>query len=169
MASLRITTILLLLLLISFSTVAYVSGDNDDTKTVYQVLQGYDFPVGIIPKGATGYKLDNSTGKFSLYLNGSCSFSIDSYKLKYMSTITGVIKKDKLSSLSGIKVKVLILWLSISEVIRDDDELDFSVGIASADFPVNNFEESPTCGCGFDCVNANEKKLINRNGFVSSS
>ncbi|KAH7578323.1 hypothetical protein ACOSP7_000444 [Xanthoceras sorbifolium] len=161
---LRIT----ILVLISFAVAAYVSGGEDDTKAVYQVLQEYDFPVGIIPKGATGYKLDNTTGKFSLYLNGTCKFSIDSYELEYKSTITGVIRKDKLSSLSGIKVKVILLWLGISEVIRDDDELEFSVGIASANFPVNNFDESPTCGCGFDCVNANEKK-VNLNRFVSSS
>jgi hypothetical protein len=38
-----------------------------------------------------------------------------------------VIAKDKLSKLSGIQVKELILWLSIAEVIRDVDELEFSV------------------------------------------
>jgi hypothetical protein len=43
-------------------------------------------------------------------------------------------------------VKELILWLSIAEVIRDVDELEFSVGIASADFPVRNFDECPACG-----------------------
>lgn len=32
---------------------------------------------------------------------------------------------------------------------RDDEELEFSVGIASA---VINFVESPTCGYGLDCV-----------------
>jgi hypothetical protein len=57
-----------------------------------------------------------------------------------------VIAKDKLSKLSGIQVKELILWLSIAEVIRDVDELEFSVGIASADFPVRNFDECPACG-----------------------
>lgn len=105
-----------------------------------------------------------------MYLNGTCTFSIDSYELKYKSTITGVISKDKISSLSGIKVKVLILWLNIVTVTRDGDELDFSVGIASADFPVSNFLESPTCGCGFDCVNGiNIARNGKSNRFVSSA
>lgn len=152
--------------LISFST---PSAADNDTLTAYEVLEEYDFPVGILPKGVLGYELDNSTGKFSAYLNGSCAFSIDSYELKYKSTITGVIAKDKISSLSGIKVKVLFLWLSIVKVTRVDDELEFSVGIASADFEVINFEESPTCGCGFDCVSSVKGRKIKPSNLVSSS
>ncbi|XP_041020192.1 uncharacterized protein At5g01610-like [Juglans microcarpa x Juglans regia] len=149
-----ITTILclILLFLLSFAT----PSPSHDSITAYEVLEEYDFPVGILPKGVLGYELDSSTGKFSVYLNGSCTFSIDSYELKYKSTVTGVIAKDKISSLSGIKVKVLFLWLSIVSVTREDDELAFSVGIASADFPVSNFTESPTCGCGFDCATSGE-------------
>lgn len=142
--------LLLLLLLLTSSTVPYASSANS-TLTAYEVLEEYDFPIGLLPKGVLGYKLNSSTGKFSVYLNGTCTYTVDSYKLKYSSTITGVISKDKLKSLSGIKVKVLFFWLSITEVIRDGDELEFSVGIASADFPVSNFDECPTCGCGFDC------------------
>ncbi|KAG2693402.1 hypothetical protein I3843_08G091500 [Carya illinoinensis] len=148
-----ITTILCLIL---FFLLSSATPSPSDSLTAYQVLEEYDFPVGILPKGVLGYELDTSTGKFSVYLNGSCTFSIDSYELKYKSTVTGVIAKDKISSLSGIKVKVLFLWLSIVSVTRDDDELAFSVGIASADFPVSNFSESATCGCGFDCVMSGE-------------
>ncbi|XVF32794.1 hypothetical protein REPUB_Repub17cG0113400 [Reevesia pubescens] len=151
---------LILLFLISFSS-------GNDSLTAYEVLQQYDLPIGLLPKGVLSYELDSSTGEFSVYLNGSCTFSIDSYELKYKSTITGVISKDKLTSLSGIKVKILFLWLNIISVIRDDDELEFSVGIASADFSVDNFSECPTCGCGFDCDTVNGRK-INSNYLVSS-
>ncbi|EEF39288.1 conserved hypothetical protein [Ricinus communis] len=137
-------------------------------STVYEVLQDYDFPIGLLPKGVTSYELNTSTGKFSLRLNETCTFKIESYVLKYKSKITGVIEKDKLSSLSGIQVKVLLFWLSITEVIRNDDELEFSVGIASANFPIGNFDECPTCGCGFDCDDVNSREIkINR--LVSSS
>ncbi|KAJ6680141.1 DUF538 FAMILY PROTEIN [Salix purpurea] len=136
-------------LALALSTSSLVNAD--DTPTVYEVLEEYDLPIGLLPAGVTSYELDNSTGKFTVHLNGSCSFKIDSYELKYKSTVKGVISKDKLSKLSGIKVKVLFLWLSIVKVTRDEDELEFSVGIASANFPVSNFDECPTCGCGFDC------------------
>uniref|UniRef100_A0A5B6YJK2 DUF538 domain-containing protein n=1 Tax=Davidia involucrata TaxID=16924 RepID=A0A5B6YJK2_DAVIN len=157
--------------LISLTVFPTSSAVGDDTLTAYEVLEEYDFPVGLLPKGVTGYELNTTTGKFSVYLNETCSYSIDDYKLKYKSTITGVISKDKLKSLKGVSVKVLLFWLSISEVIRDDDELEFSVGVASADFSVSNFDESPQCGCGFDCVNGGRRRNVkfNWNPFVSSS
>ncbi|KAK6124447.1 hypothetical protein DH2020_041810 [Rehmannia glutinosa] len=83
------------------------------------------------------------------------SFTIDGYDLKYKSTITGTISTDRIKNLKGIQVKILFFWVNIIEVTKDDDddELEFSVGIASANFPVDSFYESPQCGCGFDCVN----------------
>lgn len=120
--------------------------------TAYEVLAGYDFPSGILPQGITGYELDESTGKFRAFLNGSCSFSLEgSYQLSYKSTISGVISRDKLTELNGVTVKVLFFWLNIVEVVRNGDDLDFSVGIASASFPLDNFFVSPRCGCGLDC------------------
>ena len=157
---------LVLLLLVSLSIPS--SASDQKKLTAYQVLQQYDFPVGLLPNGVTGYELDAATGRFKAYLNGSCPFTIDSYQLKYKSTITGVITKGKLSDLSGIQVKVLIFWFNIVTVTRSADELNFSVGIASANFAVRNFYESPTCGCGFDCLSEKVGKA-KFSGSVSSS
>ncbi|KAK4441786.1 hypothetical protein Salat_0513500 [Sesamum alatum] len=141
-------------------------------RTAYEFLQSYGFPMGILPKGVTHYDLDASSGKFNAYLNGSCSFSLEgSYKLKYRSRIGGYIKKDKLTKLSGVRVKVLLLWLNIVEVRRHGEKLEFSVGMASAEFPINNFDVSPQCGCGVDCKNVEEKMnrgSLRTNPFVSS-
>lgn len=145
----------ILFFLISSSVTTQSPASPDDKLTAYEVLESCDFPVGLLPKGVVDYELDSSTGEFTVQLNETCTFSIESYELKYKSTITGVISKDKVTNLSGIRVKVLILWLNVVEVTRDGDDLDFSVGIASASFPVSNFVESPTCGCGFDCDTAN--------------
>lgn len=128
--------------------------------------------MGLLPKGVKGYDLDKTTGKFNLYLNGSCSFSLEgSYQIKYKSTISGHIEQDKLTNLSGISVKVLFLWLNIVEVDKNEDELAFSVGIASANFPIDNFYICPQCGCGLDCNSVGNKGLflrkIRRNPFVS--
>ncbi|KAA8549147.1 hypothetical protein F0562_000831 [Nyssa sinensis] len=106
--------------------VALASCQSTDEVTI--------FSISLLSACVIDYELDTSTGKFSVYLNETCTYSVDDYELKYKSTITGVISKDKLKSLNGVTVKVLFFWLSITEVIRDNDELEFSVGIASADF-----------------------------------
>ncbi|KAL6208205.1 hypothetical protein ACLB2K_019156 [Fragaria x ananassa] len=156
-----------LLLLSPFS----LSDADDDTRSAYDVIQDFNFPMGILPKGVTGYDLDRSNGKFAAYFDGACSFSLEgSYQLKYKSTITGTISNNRLKDLTGVSVKVLFLWLNIVEVSRSGDDLDFSVGIASASFPIDNFYECPQCGCGLNCSPAppQVRKIKMKKSLVSS-
>ncbi|KAM6540929.1 hypothetical protein CsatB_005376 [Cannabis sativa] len=144
------------------------SPDVEDKRSAYEVLQDFDLPMGILPKGVNSYELDRSNGRFYAHFNGSCSFSLEgSYQLKYKSTISGYISKDKLTKLTGVSVKVLFLWLNIVEVVRDGNDLEFSVGLASASFSIDNFFECPQCGCGLNCNNGQVRKL-KFNPFVSS-
>ncbi|CAI9767833.1 unnamed protein product [Fraxinus pennsylvanica] len=165
---------ILCILFISLSLfTASLASTSDSSPTVYELLEKYDFPVGLLPKGVTGYELNSTTGKFTVYLNKTCSFTIDGYNLKYKTEISGTISTDKIKDLKGIQVKVLFFWINIVEVTKDGDELELSVGIASADFTVDNFYESPECGCGFDCNNGIGGKAgkfrFNSKPFVSDS
>ncbi|KAK9146964.1 hypothetical protein Sjap_006867 [Stephania japonica] len=90
-----------------------------DALTAYDVLKSYDFPVGLLPKGVTGYEIDRANGAFKAHLNGSCSFTISGYELKYRDTITGRISRDRLSDLKGVSVKILFFWVNIIEVTRN--------------------------------------------------
>lgn len=171
MASPPVTSVLLLpfflfffFFLINISTTA-----SDEVLTAYQALEQYEFPVGILPKGVLSYELDRATGKFTAHFNATCSFSLDgSYQLRYRPTVAGVISTGRIRNLSGVSVKVLFFWLNIVEVTRvGDDSLDFSVGIASASFPLDSFAESPQCGCGFDCVDDDDD--VRRRPFLVSS
>ncbi|KAL1550257.1 hypothetical protein AAHA92_18246 [Salvia divinorum] len=121
-----------LLLILSLLSAAAAA----NPPSAYELLQSYGFPAGLLPQGVTSYKLDTATGKFSVSIGGSCSYSVSGYDLNYKSTITGIIAKNKITDLNGIQL---------------------SVGIASASFPVDNFFECPQCGCGFDCVNSERK------------
>ncbi|XP_022757953.1 uncharacterized protein LOC111305054 [Durio zibethinus] len=147
----------ILLILISLPA---LFASADEKLSAYQVLQKYNFPSGILPQGVVGYELNRDTGEFSAYLSGTCNFAIDSYELSYKSTIQGVISPGRITKLKGVSVKVLFFWVNIVEVIHDGDKMEFSVGIASANFPTDNFFESPQCGCGFNCNHLN--------AFVSS-
>ncbi|XP_008784759.2 uncharacterized protein At5g01610-like [Phoenix dactylifera] len=155
---LRFSVLLLLSLSLASSSSAVTSSTSDDTKpSAYEVLESYNFPIGLLPKGCSGYDLDPDTGDFSAYFNNTCSFSLEgSYQLRYQPTISGHISAGRLSDLRGVSVKILLFWINIIEVSLHNDELEFSVGIASADFPIDNFFECPQCGCGLDCVTAND-------------
>ncbi|KAI4329774.1 hypothetical protein MLD38_028122 [Melastoma candidum] len=73
------------------------------SATTYEVLESYNFPEGILPKGVTGHDQDPSTGKFSLYLNSSCSLSLEgSYQLRYKPLVPGVVSRDRLTGLGGV-------------------------------------------------------------------
>ncbi|XP_010422604.1 PREDICTED: uncharacterized protein LOC104707865 [Camelina sativa] len=124
---------------------------SEQKLTAYNAVRRYNLPPGILPKGVVDYELNTKTGDFKVYFNDSCEFTIQSYQLKYKSTISGVISPGHVKNLNGVSVKVLLFWVNIAEVSLDGADLDFSVGIASASFPAADFEESPQCGCGFDC------------------
>ncbi|KAJ6812637.1 uncharacterized protein M6B38_148680 [Iris pallida] len=125
----------------------------------YEVLKSYNLPVGLLPKGAVGYDLDADTGEFAVRFNSTCSFSLQgSYQIRYQPTVTGRISDGRLRDLKGVSVKILFVWVNIVEVDRNGDQLEFSVGIASADFPVENFDECPQCGCGMDCGDASKEE-----------
>ncbi|XVF80600.1 hypothetical protein PTKIN_Ptkin15bG0086800 [Pterospermum kingtungense] len=141
----------IVLILITLSVLATSLASADDKLSAYQVVQQYDFPPGILPQGVVGYELNRGTGEFSAYLNGNCKFDIESYPLSYKSTIQGVISPGRITNLKGVSVKVLFFWLNIVQVIHDGNKMEFSVGIASANFPIDNFFDSPQCGCGFNC------------------
>ncbi|EOA22065.1 hypothetical protein CARUB_v10002605mg [Capsella rubella] len=132
-----------------FLTVSYAVSDHK--LTAYDAVKRYSLPPGILPKGVVNYELNTKTGDFKVYFNDTCEFTIQSYQLKYKSTISGVISPGHVKNLNGVSVKILFFWVNIAEVYLDGADLDFSVGIASASFPAADFEESPQCGCGFDC------------------
>ncbi|CAN7038640.1 unnamed protein product [Brassica oleracea var. botrytis] len=139
---------ILVLSLFLFATSLYISGTN---LTAYDVVQKYKLPRGILPEGVIDYDLNPKTGFFKVYLNNTCRFPIEVYKVKYQPIVSGFIKNGRVSRLKGVSVKVLYFWLSIGEVTSDGQELELSVGAASEEFSAHQFARSPQCGCGFYC------------------
>ncbi|CAJ1877266.1 unnamed protein product [Sphenostylis stenocarpa] len=146
---------------------AYAYVTVSEELSAYEVLEKYDLPVGLLPQGVTEYELNQKNGHFTAYLEETCYFSVQSYELKYKSTIKGVISKGKLSKLKGVSVKIEVLWIPITQVTRDGDDLKFSAGVASAGFSTDSFSESPQCGCGFVCDDFNLNGNISLPAFSS--
>eukprot|EP00250_Pteridium_aquilinum_P003746 c14045_g1_i1 orf=83-553(+) len=141
---------LLLSLLLSLCLIAPThSTALSNTTTAYDILEENGFPAGLLPSTVSGYDLAND-GTFGLYLDAACTVKIPNlYPIKYKATITGTITTGKISSLSGITVKVLFIWWSISSITVSSENLVFKVGPATASYAITNFSENPECESSF--------------------
>ncbi|PAN41814.1 hypothetical protein PAHAL_8G071400 [Panicum hallii] len=112
--------------------------------TAYEMLERYNFTEGILPEGVTGYVL-RPDDSFEVYLPGDCSFRAGSMHIRYSSRVAGSIQPMSITGVEGVKVKVLLAWVGVTEVDRDGDQLRFSAGPVSKSFPVDTFAHSPQC------------------------
>ncbi|XP_071713991.1 uncharacterized protein At5g01610-like [Rutidosis leptorrhynchoides] len=120
--------------------------NGDDMPSAYQVLQSYNLPIGLLPKGALGYNLDPNSGRFAVNLSSNCDVHVGDYKIKYDPIITGVISKNNLRRLGGVKVKIALFWIDIENVNRNQDHLAFKMGnVANKEFPTSDFKSCPKC------------------------
>ncbi|KAF8730744.1 hypothetical protein HU200_016606 [Digitaria exilis] len=120
------------------------SPEPEPEPTAYQMLERYNLTQGILPEGVTGYVL-RPDGSFEVYLPGDCSFRAGSIQVRYSSRIAGSIRPESITGVEGVKVKLLLAWVQVTQVDRDGDQLRFSAGPISKSFPVETFAHSPQC------------------------
>ncbi|CAL4903807.1 unnamed protein product [Urochloa decumbens] len=146
--------LLLLLLLAATATAASSAASGNGTSsspTVYEMLEKYNFPRGILPAGVTGYVL-RPDGTFEVYFPRACEFLLARrWLVRYDARVSGSVAAGSLTALQGISVKVVFLWLGVGEVDRAGDKLSFYIGPVSTSFPLGDFAESPRCR-GYDDV-----------------
>ncbi|KAJ0982752.1 hypothetical protein J5N97_011007 [Dioscorea zingiberensis] len=128
------SVLLLLLLLLA----------NSSASTVHEILSKYGLPQGLLPDTVEHYSL-SSNGDFVVELRDPCyvHFSTLAY---YEKTIKGNLEYGRISGLSGIQVKKLFIWVSVTEIVAhpNDGTVEFEVGFLSQSLPVSEFEAIPT-------------------------
>lgn len=143
------TTLALLILLIPIS--AQISDPNpkptQSLSAAHTELTNYGFPVGLLPSSVHGYSINKTSGDFSVELGGDCKITLppDNYLATYSRTVRGKIVSGKIAELDGIRVRALFRWWSITGIRSTGEDLVFEVGMVSAKYPSNNFDESPDC------------------------
>ncbi|KAK1409875.1 hypothetical protein QVD17_36404 [Tagetes erecta] len=137
------TLILLTLLTVITST----SSLSDDPPTVYDMLQKYGLPIGLLPDSVKSYSLSPDDGTFVVELDKPCYIQFD-YLVYYDTKITGKVNVGSITDLDGIQVKKLFFWFDVDEIRVDlptSDNIYFTVGILNKKLDINQFETIHSC------------------------
>ncbi|CAH9101093.1 unnamed protein product [Cuscuta epithymum] len=99
-------------------------------KPLPELLKEYDLPIGIFPRDATNYELNEETGKLTVYIPSVCELCYkDSSVLRFNTTVNGRLEKGKLSDIEGIKTK-FVIWVKVSAISSENSsKVLFSVGM----------------------------------------
>ncbi|XVE54309.1 hypothetical protein DITRI_Ditri03aG0070500 [Diplodiscus trichospermus] len=144
---------LLLLFFLPFSSQTRTSknqGPKPPLTQAHTELISYGFPIGLLPASVQKYTLNQTSRNFAVDLGGTCKITLppDNYLATYSKRITGKIEQGKIAELDGIRVRAMFRWWSITGIRSSGDNLVFEVGMVTAKYPANNFDESPFCEGG---------------------
>lgn len=99
-------------------------------KPLTELLKEHDLAVGIFPRDATNYELNEETGKLTVFIPSICEVDYrDSSVLRFSTVVTGYLEKGKLSAIEGMKTKVMSIWVKVTCITSDGGKLHFTAGV----------------------------------------
>ncbi|GAB2234238.1 hypothetical protein Droror1_Dr00003482 [Drosera rotundifolia] len=85
-------------------------------KSLPDLLREYNIPPGLFPKNITCYEFDESKAKLVVYFPQACEVTFkDSSVMRYATRVKGTLIRGKLTSIEGMKTKVLV-WVKVTSV-----------------------------------------------------
>nr|GEV34161.1 uncharacterized protein [Tanacetum cinerariifolium] len=120
---------------------------HGNTPTVYDILEQYSLPIGLLPNSVKSYTFSPDDGSFTVELEQPCYIQFD-YLVYYATKITGKLNVGSITELSGIQVKRFLFWFNVDEIKVDlptSDSIYFSVGIINKKLDIDQFESVRSC------------------------
>ncbi|KAI3706335.1 hypothetical protein L6452_23992 [Arctium lappa] len=108
-------SLLILTLLAVISSTPLISANP---PTIYEALEQFGLPVGLLPDSVTSYTYDPTDGSFVVELKKPCYIKFD-YLVYFKTKITGKINYGVLSEIKGLQAQVFLFWLNIDEIRVD--------------------------------------------------
>ncbi|KAF9688619.1 hypothetical protein SADUNF_Sadunf01G0007100 [Salix dunnii] len=122
---------------------------QDPPLTVFEILQKYGLPGGLLPNTVKSYSLSDD-GSFTVYLEKECHVEFD-YLVNYEKIITGKLGYGSITNLKGIQVQKFFLWLDVDEIKVDlppSDSIYFQVGWINKKLDADQFKTVHSCRAG---------------------
>lgn len=114
--------------------------------SIYDVLKEHGLPMGLLPKGVTEFKVDE-TGRFEVHLDRACNAKYES-ELHYDMNVTGNLSYGQIGALSGISAQELFLWFPVKGIrvdVPSSGLIYFDVGVVFKQFSLSLFETPREC------------------------
>ncbi|CAF2142379.1 hypothetical protein BRARA_B02882 [Brassica rapa] len=117
-------------------------------QKAHEILSNMNLPKGLLPLDTmTEIGFNKSTGYFWIKMKNKVQHKFKSIgkNVSYDSEVTAFVENRRMRSLTGVKSKELLIWVTISEIFVDDQDptkITFAgpSGL-SRSFPVSAFEE----------------------------
>ncbi|KAF6141013.1 hypothetical protein GIB67_028859 [Kingdonia uniflora] len=139
--------------LLFFTTVVISASAKDvavvaeqQSATIYQILQSHGLPMGLLPKGIKEFSLDDN-GRFEVHLSQACDAKFENI-MRYDRNVSGILSYGQMGSLSGIQSQELFIWLPVNGIkvdIPSSGLIYFDVGVIFKQFSLSLFESPPDC------------------------
>ncbi|CAL1412350.1 unnamed protein product [Linum trigynum] len=142
-----LSSFLSVLLCMALSIPSADSNQEKSLTSIYDVLTAKGLPKGLLPKGVTNFKIDESSGDFEVHLDQACNAKFEN-ELHYDCNVTGKLSYGQIESLSGISAKELFLWFQVKSIkvdVSDSGIICFDVGVVVKKFSVSLFELPKDC------------------------
>ena len=101
-------------------------------KSLPELLREYNLPPGLFPQNIISYEFDESRSRLIVYLPSVCEISFkDSSVVRYATRVKGTLQRGKLTSIEGMKTKVLV-WVKVTSVMVEgykSDKVWFTAGV----------------------------------------
>ncbi|CAN1815599.1 hypothetical protein LINPERHAP1_LOCUS27502 [Linum perenne] len=127
----------LLLLILSNSAQA-------DSSSIYEILKARGLPMGLLPKGITDFKFDESAGYFEVHLDQACNAKYES-EIHYDRNVSGTISYGR--------IQELFLWFPVKGIrvdVPSSGLIYFDVGVVLKQFSLSLFETPRDCAASSD-------------------
>ncbi|KAL7124585.1 hypothetical protein ABFS83_14G058700 [Erythranthe nasuta] len=130
----------------SWLVLAGTAIEEESGSSIYEVLNLYGLPAGLLPKGVKNYSLDNS-GRFAVHLDRACNAKFED-EIHYDADVSGNISYGQIDGLSGIEAQDLFLWFPVIQIrvdVPSSGLIYFNVGVVSKQFSLSLFETPRDC------------------------
>ncbi|XP_024986956.1 uncharacterized protein At5g01610-like [Cynara cardunculus var. scolymus] len=115
--------------------------------TIYEALELFGLPVGLLPDSVTSYTFDPTDNSFVVELKKPCYIKFD-YLVYFKTKITGKINSGVLSEIKGLQAQVFLFWLNIDEIRVDvpaTSNVYFILGSISQTLDIKQFQTIHPC------------------------